>query len=211
MIIVPELQTVVILTPRTGTGALRRAIVDAYPEAMLIYRHMEADGVPLGYDHWHRVGVVRHPVDRLWSLYKFLRTFGDTEHQRRHDPAYIQSLRRCAERPFSEWIVENQTVFTAPYDTAGKGRFFPHYTVRHPLPENRKSQHVYLRPDLGTIVHQYSAIGELFAELGVDPIQYNQTSDEAPPPLSAEAEDHMSRFFEWDFAVTVGCTLTRAA
>ncbi|MBL3684559.1 hypothetical protein F2981_16960 [Sinorhizobium meliloti] len=46
--------------------------VEKYPRSTLIYRHMEADGVPAGYDRWRKVGVVRHPVERLWSLYKFL-------------------------------------------------------------------------------------------------------------------------------------------
>lgn len=50
MILIPELETVVILVPRTGSGSLRRAIAEAYPSSMLVYRHMEADGIPAGYD-----------------------------------------------------------------------------------------------------------------------------------------------------------------
>ena len=61
MLLIPEIETVVVLVPRTGSGTLRRAIVQAYPKAMLIYRHMEADGVPAGYDRWSKVGVVRDP------------------------------------------------------------------------------------------------------------------------------------------------------
>jgi hypothetical protein len=76
VIILPSIETVVVLVPRTGSGSLKRAILDRYQDAMPIYRHMEADGVPAGYDRWRRVGVCRHPVDRLWSLYKFCQSGG---------------------------------------------------------------------------------------------------------------------------------------
>lgn len=57
MIIIPEINTVVILVPRTGTSTLRRAIAEIYPMSMMIYRHMEADGIPIGYDRWRRSGM----------------------------------------------------------------------------------------------------------------------------------------------------------
>lgn len=149
MIIIPEIETVVILVPRTGSGALRRAVAAKYPKSMLVYRHMEADGIPLGYDRWPRVGVVRNPLDRLWSLYKFLRNFGGN-----HDPAFILAMHASVARPFDDWLLNNEIVFTSPYDRAGLGRYWPGYSVRHPIPENRKSQFVYLRPDLGTEIHR---------------------------------------------------------
>lgn len=72
MILIPNLKVVLILVPRTGSGSLKRAVLNQYPDALLLYRHMEADGVPQGYDRWQKVGVLRNPQDRLWSLYKFL-------------------------------------------------------------------------------------------------------------------------------------------
>lgn len=202
MIIIPEIETVVILVPRTGTGALRRAISATYPGSMLIYRHMEADGVPLGYDRWRRVGVVRNPLDRLWSLYHFLRTFGDTEHQRRHDAAYIGKMRCQAEGYFDDWLIHNEIVFTAPYDSAYRGRFFPHYSVRHALPENRKSQFLYLRPDLGTEVFLYDQVADLHRELGVIPERFNGSNAAQPPrlcDLSIEAGLYLRSAFAWDY------------
>lgn len=201
MIIIPEIKTVVILVPRTGTGALRRAVAEQYPEAMLIYRHMEADGVPLGYDRWPRVGVLRHPLDRLWSLYHFLRTFGDTEHQRRHDAAYIKAMRAQVAISFEEWVLYNQTIFTGPYDSSGRGRFFPHYTVRHPLPENRKSQFLYLRPDLGTTIYAYENVGQLHERLNIKPARHNASNGPPPPligDLSAGVRNHIETWFAWD-------------
>lgn len=196
MIITPELETVVILVPRTGSGSLRRAIAEKYPQSMLLYRHMEADGVPAGYDRWARIGVVRDPLDRLWSLHKFLQSFsGD------HDPAYLESMRRSAQVPFEEWVLTNQTVFTSPYDSAHAGRFFPRFTVRHPLPENRKSQFLYLRPDLGTKVYAYGQ-GEIEDRLSIVLGHENSTGGTKPPRVSPEVEAYMRKMFEWDYWAT---------
>lgn len=199
MLIIPEIETVVILVPRTGSGSLRRALTTKYPKAMLPYRHMEADGVPAGYDRWRRVGVVRNPVDRLWSLYKFLRNFDGP-----HDPAYIASMRRSVQRPFSEWIVKNETVFTSPYDTAGRGRYWPVFTVRHALPENRKSQFIYLRPDLGTEVYRFDQLPDLWRDLGVEcEHRHNATEPSPAPAISDDAYGYLSAEMSWDFAASL--------
>lgn len=197
MILIPELETVVILVPRTGSGSLRRAVAETYPRSIMIYRHMEADGVPAGYDRWRRVGVVRDPIDRLWSLYKFLRGFSG-----KHDPAYIAAMQRSVDVPFAEWVLHNQTVFTSPYDRAGRGRFFPEYTVRHPIPENWKSQFMYLRPDLGTEVFRFSELDQFASKMGVALPRENSTGRLAVPPLSTAALNHIERVFAWDIEVT---------
>lgn len=199
MIIIPEIETVVILTPRTGSGSLRRAIKVAYPQSMQLYRHMEADGIPQGYDRWKRVGVVRDPIERLWSLYKFLRNYGSDN----HDPAFIASMRACASVSFDDFILKNETVFTSPYDSAGRGRFWPHYTCRHPIPENRKSQFMYLRPDLGTQIYRYQD-DNIARDLRVTSFllrSHNRTSEDPVPPMSYEALEYMERVFYWDFAM----------
>lgn len=222
MIIIPELETVVILTPRCGSGALRDALLATYPRAMMLYRHMEADGVPTGYDRWGRLGVVRHPVERLWSLFKFLQKVAKVEPSSdepgKWEPSYVAAQRRAVEgRTFDEWLVENETVFTSPYDSAGRGRFWPGFAVRHPLPENRKSQFVYLRPDLGTEIWQFHAIDALGGHLGVtlDPEAGrdigHRTDASLPPELSPAARDHVDRFFAWDFAACAGLTTSIAA
>lgn len=202
MILVPELETVIILVPRTGSGSLRRAIAEAYPKSNLIYRHMEADGVPDGYDRWRKVGVVRHPIARLWSLYKFLSSFdGD------HDQAYIDAMRESVSMPFSDWLVSNRIPFTTPYDSAGYGRFWPQYTVRHPLPENRKSQFMYLRPDLGTEILQFSDIGRIEDRFRIKLARYNETQKEPLPDLTPEALAHCYRYFNWDFRAWEGAAV----
>lgn len=201
MIIIPELQTVLILTPRTGSGSLKKAVLARWPRAMLLYRHMEADGIPQGYDRYFRTGVVRQPLERLWSLYKFMATMPDGK----HEPAYVAGIRRSVERypDFSDWILHNETVFTSPYDSSNRGFFYPNHTVRHPLPENRKSQWMYLRPDLGTRIYKYGQTGELRDWLQLDDLPRENVTDKRPvPSLSGEAMDHMLQCFHWDFKVT---------
>jgi hypothetical protein len=201
VILIPEIKTVVILTPRTGTRALKRAIAATYPESTMLYRHMEADGVPQGYDRWRKVGVVRDPVARLWSLYKYLKGFGLIFCQE-HDEAYTAAQRESVKRPFEDWLLHNERVFTSPYDSAGLGRFFAPYTVRHPLPENRKSQFVYLRPDLGTTVFPYHRVSELHSMLGVEPGHENGTDAAPPPALTSVGRAYVERWFGWDLLAT---------
>lgn len=203
MLLIPEMSTVLILPPRTGSGTLRRAVLSTYPQAVQIYRHMEADGIPFGYNTWNRIGIARNPFDRLWSLYKFLRGFSGEQ----HDPAFVRAMQASVQRPFSDWLVNNQVVFTSPYDRAGRGRFWPQYAVRHPMPENQKSQALYLRPDLGTEVVPFSQIQLLADHLGVDISQRaNVTEEEPMPPLCREAVEFVQRVHAWDFNASSECT-----
>lgn len=201
MLLIPELETVVILVPRTGTGSLYRAVLDRYPRAIMPYRHMEADGVPHGYDRWRRVGVVRNPLDRLWSLYRFLRDAREPIGLQARGFAsvltssYAERRTRQVELPFSEWLLQNHTVFTGAHDD---GKFWPQYAVLHAMPETQKSQFVYLRPDLGTVVYRYRDISALHAALKVSPERINATQDAPIPRLTLEASRHMDRVFAWD-------------
>ena len=199
MLLIPEISTVVILPPRTGSSSLRKAVLAQYPMAMQIYRHMEADGIPLGYDTWRRVGVIRNPIDRLWSLYKFLHDFGGEQ----HDFAFVTAMRESVNSSFSTWLLRNEVTFTSPYDRAGLGRCWPAYSVRHPMPENRKSQAVYIRPDLGTEYWDYSTIDELAETLGVNlELRENQTNTDWKPAISQEAMEYLQRVHSWDFNFT---------
>lgn len=199
MILVPEIKTVVLLVPRTGTRALKRAISAKYPDSVLLYRHMEADGVPFGYDRWRKVGVVRDPVERLWSLFKYLDRFG-LDWCAEHDETYTARMRASVQGSFEGWLLNNELPFTTPYDSAGLGRFFPAYACRHPLPENRKSQFVYLRPDLGTDIYPYWNIAQLFSDLGVEPGRENGTHSNRAPQLSGRGIEYVERWFEWDLS-----------
>ena len=201
MILIPELKTVVILVPRTGSGTIKRAVLAAYPAAMPVYRHMEADGVPAGYDRWAKIGVVREPVARLWSLYKFC-----TDNVRNQQfPSYGDRILKSVARPFSDWIVNNEIVFTDPHGSEGGLEFYPQYNVRHAVPENRKSQFLTLRPDLGTEVYRFDDLDLVARRLALDLrlLKRANTTVQAPmPDLTPEARDHVERFFSWDLSVT---------
>jgi hypothetical protein len=198
MILIPELETVLILVPRTGSGSLKRAVLAKYPRAMMLYRHMEACGIPAGYDWWDRVGVVRHPVERLWSLYKFL------GRQDFIEPEQNEVARRCVARPFDDWLLHNEIPFMGSGVHVSQLGRWPQFHVRHIMPENRKSQFTYLRPDLGTQVYAFGALTKLAGRLGVTLDRHNATTRENHPTLSAEAADYVRRVFAWDFRACCG-------
>lgn len=195
MIIVPEIQTVVLLVPRTGSGSLRRAVLGKYPQAYQLYRHMEADGVPVGYDRWRRVGVVRHPIDRLFSMYKFCRDGMGGGY-----PEYAARMRRSTEGGFEHWLLHNETVFGGMFDSEDGQRSRAQFAIRHALPENRKSQWHYLRPDLGTVCYPFHWMWLLYADLGLGAphLRENATEREPWPELSGAGLDHIRRHHGWD-------------
>ena len=198
MLIIPELEKVVILIPRTGTGTLYRAVLAKYPKAFLLYRHMEADGVPRGYDRWERCTIVRHPLNRLWSLYNWLQTFS----YEKHNNNYVNKMRESVNRPFEDWLLNNEIPFSTPYDSAYRGRFYPEFTCNHPIPENRKSQFKYARPDLGTNIYHFSKVDLYYKHLGINDVDTihnaNDYAQNNVPILSTTAIDYMHNCFAWD-------------
>lgn len=201
MILVPELKTIVLLVPRTGSSSIRQAVMDKYPNAIQLYRHMEADGVPFGYDKWTKVGVVRNPLDRLWSLYKFMRDYSGAQHSQER----IMAMRGSAlSRSFSDWIVHNQTPFTGADEEAptSANTGWPQYSVLHTAPENKKSQAVYLRPDLGTVIYRYCELNTFAKRLGVTLPFKNATPKEHRPAISRAAAEHMDKWFAWDYEIS---------
>lgn len=198
MIIIPEIETVVILVPRTGSTSLRKLIKAKYPESMIPYRHMEADGVPHGYDRWKKVGMLRHPLQRMLSLYSYLKNF---DPKQKYDPEYTKRMRRSVTVSFDDWLLHNRETFTSPYHSSGHLGFSPKYACHHPLPENVKSQFLYLRPDLGTKIVQYGDWYGLEQEIGVN-MEELHVNEGGPKPggmhVGTAAWDHIRRHMEWD-------------
>jgi hypothetical protein len=96
--------------------------------------------------------------------------------------------------------VHNETLFCEPHRPK-EGRYYPGFSVRHALPENRKSQFLYLRPDMGTKIFRYEdQLPELVSLLGISLGRTNQTHDAPPPPLRPSALDDFLEVFRWDLA-----------
>lgn len=187
MIIIPEIETIVILTPRTGSTVLHHAVTDKYPLAFMPWRHMEADGIPLGYGSWRKVGACRHPVHRLWSLYNYLL---DIRRQGHKNIAYVTKMYYSVHgRSFEDWLTGNAELFVSGNT--------PFYTCRHNIPETRKSQRVYLRPDLGTKLYPYAALDKLAFDLEVK-LEPQREKLTVPPKLTEAGERHIREFFSWD-------------
>jgi len=149
VIILPSLKTVVILIPRTGSGSLYRAIKATHPDAMMLYRHMEAYGCPRPYLRWQRVGVVRHPLIRMVSMYDYLKDYGASEATAHFGVVRAAALRESVKVPFKEWFLNNNVVFGHPWGNREPGEYHPKQAVEFEVPENRKSQYDYLISGVG--------------------------------------------------------------
>lgn len=207
MIIVPELKTVFVLVPRTGSGTLYRELMRVYPRSMLLYRHMEADGVPQGYDRWRRIGFVRHPLTRLWSLYCFMQTFGGGAQL----PGFVADVERAqrqvAGKSFAEWLETNCEPWTMATDVNGDGHYWPLLSRTNAAPENKISQWNYLRPDLGTEIRKFEYLRDAMVEFGLDPDRRANTVGSRPAPDDIGAGvPHTLKFCQWD--LEQGCSLT---
>lgn len=201
MIIVPELKTVVILVPRACSTSIKRAVLAKYPMAFCPYRHMEADGAPYGYDRWDKIGVVRPPLARLWSVYRYCKTLGPD--MPTWSPGRSVSMHASTDIPFVDWLRKNTDVFAT---AAGPlGTWEARYTTLHPKPENRKSQWIYLRPDLGTCVYRFDRLALLEDRLDVKLERTNAAPTfEHPAVEERDLSRWMRQRFAWDAEMAGG-------
>lgn len=200
MLIVPELETVFILVPRTGTGTLYREMLRVHPRAMLLYRHMEADGVPQGYDRWKRIGFVRNPLNRLWSLYNFMLNFAGGALIKHSDDA-ARARRQVEGKTFEEWLLTNNEPWTSALSINGDGAYWPLLSRRNAAPENKLSQFSYLRPDLGTEIRKFENLRPSLQEWGCNPEAVkNATAPSSEPEVTSAMCAHFNAYCAWDIA-----------
>jgi hypothetical protein len=193
MLIVPELKVIFIFPPRTGSDTLLVELMNKFPSSFMPYRHMEADGVPAGYEGWRKVGFVRHPLHRLFSLYKYCCVIACGE--------VIAPLRAEVDRvaasvqghSFESWVLNNEELFV-PKDSS-----LPILHQLHHIPETMKSQQVYLRPDLGTVVLKFQDLRQHMAAWGLDFDRQNGATVSVPlPPPSKKLRRHLRKYFAWE-------------
>jgi hypothetical protein len=69
----------------------------------------------------------------------------------------------------------------------------------HHIPETMKSQEVYLRPDLGTVVLKFQDLRQHMAAWGLDFDRQNGATVSVPlPPPSKKLRRHLRKYFAWE-------------
>lgn len=196
MLIVPELHVIFIFPPRTGSDTLCLELMRMHPNAYLLYRHAEADLVPEGYEGWRKVGFVRHPLARLWSLYKFCAILADRENVMEELKTEVARVAQSVQgKSFEQWVLTNEELFL-PKDSG-----LPLLHQRHHIPETRKSQELYLRPDLGTVILRFQDLQQHMLAWGLDPTKkHGATPSPSVPAMSKKLKKHMLKYFGWDMA-----------
>lgn len=197
MLLVPELQAIFIFPPRTGSDTLCAELMRMHPNAALLYRHGEADMVPEGYEAWRKVGFVRHPFARLWSLYKYCAVMADMTNVTEALQADVARLAQSVQgKSFEEWVLHNEELFLP----VGSGIPFLHQRVH--VPETRKSQETYLRPDLGTVILKFQDLPRHLEAWGLDHTQKRgATPSPAVPAMTKKLKKHMAKYFAWDMSI----------
>lgn len=187
MLIVPELERVFVLIPRTGTGTLYRQLKEKYPSSILLYRHMEAVGCPKPYSAMYKLTTfIRHPLHRMWSLWKMLHTC----------PTWKKTIEGFEN--FEEWLegYESTEFGKYGYDT---GKRYPQLSVYYDIPETRKSQNYYIGVGSGVEVFEFAALQDKMQEWGLEPgVTHNSTEDKSPPWPSQKIMDHLEHYHKWD-------------
>jgi hypothetical protein len=194
LLIVPELHAIFIFPPRTGSDTLCLELMRVHHNAFLLYRHGEASMVPWGYKAWRKVGFVRHPLARLWSLYKFCAILADRENVLPELAAEVARVAASVQgKSFEEWVLTNEELFL-PKDSG-----IPLLTQVLHRPENRKSQRAYLRPDLGTAILKFQDLAEHMRAWGLDPsVKHGATPASAVPEMTPALEKHLLHYCGWE-------------
>lgn len=197
MLFLPEIQTIFIFPPRTGSSSLARQASAIFPRSFLLYRHMEADGVPVGYESWRKVGFVRHPLARLWSLFKYCSSNESFILLKKVIPEEVERVRKSVEgKTFEQWVLTNREPFLPKNST------LPYLYQLHHESETRKSQHVYLRPDLGTVVLKFEDLKKHMEGLGLNPQSVDAGTPQLPfPKMTPALRKHMKKYFEWEMSL----------
>lgn len=198
MLIIPEIKCVILQPPRTGSTSMRDAVLARYPLAFTPYRHMERDGIPAGYETFSILCAVRHPHQRLASLYRYMKKFSSTT--ARVSQEWRDRMSSDVSRPFADWLAQSQEVFTDPVDH--DGTFIPRYLVSQTMPIARKSQWFWARPDMGPVELlklEDTKATELRLDLKLD--HANQSQVRAEAPLCAAARRHLEQHHKWDLEI----------
>lgn len=197
MLIVPEIRAIFLFPPRTGSDTLCIELMRMHPAAFLLYRHGEADLVPPGYESWRKVGFVRHPLARLWSVFKRAATLSDMDVPSEYQAERDRVAKSIEGKSFEQWVLTNDELFL-PIGTG-----VPTFHQAHPLPETIKSQWITLRPDLGTVILKFQDLPKHMQDWGLDHSKRNGATPQIPvPKMTNKLKKHMLKHFAWDMSLT---------
>lgn len=198
MLIVPEHNIIFIFPPRTGSTSLLNAIREVCPLSMLLYRHAERDAVPPGFESFRVAGFVRHPLTRMWSLYKFLCQLDPLTSATWAQEEVMRLLESVQGKTFEDWLLHNEELFLPPL-TGHPGLFQRHY-----MPETTKSQWHYLRPDMGTDILLFSDLHNWMEAIGLPPMRLNKTTARLTmPELSKNVRNHLETHMSWELEMNL--------
>lgn len=197
MLLLPEVQSIFIFTPRTGSSTLAAELSERFPRSFLLYRHMESDGVPEGFTGWRRVGFVRHPLARLWSLFKFCATIEQDALAKIFPAEAARVAASVKDKSFEEWVLTNEEPFL-PKETG-----IPFLYQRHHMPETQKSAVIYLRPDLGVVnILHFDKMAEHMKGMCLNhEVKLGATPALPVPPMTPALRKHFKRYFPWEMSL----------
>lgn len=155
MLINERLKVGLILIPRTASGTLMRTLVRPGTDWFMNGRHSEACFIR---PEWHGFSwhtFIRHPMDRLMSLYRFLRKgefglYNNGPDATRWKNGVVNEARMTS---FSDWITGSMMSFTHG------GSSLSHYQI----PEPRKTQWLYVHnPAVKINIHRFEDINQIW-------------------------------------------------
>jgi hypothetical protein len=194
MIIIPETQTIVLQPPRTGTTSLRDALLKEYPQAFLIYRHMEADGIPFGYNHFRKVCQVRHPFERLKSMYFYMR---NPNIKPRTCAKWVARVKAASNKSFEEWL-HDPTCFVSSGIPGLDLR--PRDCQKWIGPSQKKSQILWAK-GADQLLRNEHLNEDAFLLLGVDVGHVNAAKDKKAVECTSHVMRFLHEFHSWDMEI----------
>lgn len=203
MIIIPQIKKIIITPPRCGSTSIWTAVKEKYPESIRLYRHMEASQIPFGYEDYDVHCIVRKPLERMISIYKFMVLFEGTSHTTEE---FIGLIRRESAPGFHNWLMYcNVPIFGSERASIEKK---PFYKTSVSMPENRKSQMFYAN---GAEIVLFDRMEYFFRGIGISelPVINGFIDSVLEEEINKDITDHASdirwcikTFHKWDLIKT---------
>jgi hypothetical protein len=199
MIIIPELETVLLQPPRTGTSSVKDAVLNTYPKAFMLYRHMEANGIPVGYEKFHIVCQVRCPFERMESLFKYM---SNPEFREDTNPTWFARVQAATAGGFEDWLLNSEYIFANPTPSLDK-HFRPRYMVNHAWREQIKSQRLWAE-GADQLIRYERLRGDVMATLNIDLDLHRGRSSQQSLEWTPAMIQHMRDWHDWDISLYFG-------